>query len=84
MSTRGVDKGQKEDRPTISSPNDAVVLPEEIVKKLQARKIIRPKQLEKPLELKSDAILANRSGFIATEKGDKNFAAGESSFSSVE
>lgn len=48
----------------VNAPEDAVKLPEEIVAKLQRRKIIRSDQLKKGLELKQDSILADRTGFI--------------------
>jgi len=54
-----------EKSPTVvNAPEDAVKLPEEIVAKLQRRKIIRSDQLKKGLELKQDSILADRIGFI--------------------
>ncbi len=45
-------------------PNDPLSLPPEIIKKLQARKVIRTEQLRKGSELKQDSILADRTGFI--------------------
>ena len=61
---------QPETQLTINEPNDALTLPEEIVAKLQRRKIIQPQQLQKGLELKTDCILADRTGFIR-ETGDE-------------
>jgi hypothetical protein len=54
--------------PAINEPNDELSMPEEIVKKLRARKVIRTEQIEKGLDLKHDAILADRTGYI--EKKD--------------
>jgi hypothetical protein len=61
---------QPETQLTINEPNDVLALPEEIIAKLQTRKIIQPQQLQKGLELKTDCILADRTGFIR-EKGDE-------------
>ena len=49
---------------TINEPNDELAMPEEIIARLQSRKIIRVEQLGKGLELKQDSILADRTGFI--------------------
>ena len=57
-------QSQQQERPAINEPNDALTIPEEIVKRLTARKIIRTEQLKKGLELKQDCILADRTGFI--------------------
>ena len=55
---------QQETKPTINEPNDALAIPKEIIEKLKPRKIVRTAQLRKGLELKTDCILANRTGFI--------------------
>ena len=62
---------QQEDEVTINEPNDVLTIPEEIVVKLQARKVIRPRQLRKRLELKQDSILADRTGFIKEHKSTR-------------
>jgi len=49
---------------TINEPIDELAMPEEIIARLQSRKIIRVEQLSKGLELKQDSILADRTGFI--------------------
>jgi hypothetical protein len=54
---------------TINEPNDELAMPEEIVARLQSRKIIRVEQLSKGLKLKQDSILADRTGFIR-DKGE--------------
>jgi len=48
----------------INEPNDELTMPEEIIARLQSRKIIRVEQLGKGLKLKQDSILADRTGFI--------------------
>ncbi len=48
----------------INEPNDAVMIPQEIIDKLTTRRIIRPEKLKKGMELKQDSILADRTGFI--------------------
>lgn len=61
---------QSEMRLTINEPNDVLTLPDEIIARLQTRKIIQPQRLQKGLELKTDCILADRTGFIR-ETGDE-------------
>ena len=53
--------------PTINDPNDVLTIPKEILDKLKTRRIIRPEQLKKGLELKQDSILADRTGFIVRQ-----------------
>ncbi len=48
----------------INEPNDAVMIPQEIIDKLKTRRIIRPRELKQGFELKQDSILADRTGFI--------------------
>jgi len=60
-------ESQQQTRPTINEPNDALVIPEQIIAKLTTRRIVRPEQLLKGLELKTDCILADRTGFIARQ-----------------
>jgi len=49
---------------TVNEPNDVLEIPEEIITKLKMRKIVRIEKLQNKLELKTDFILANRTGFI--------------------
>ncbi len=55
----------------INEPNDALIIPQEIVAKLRTRKIVRVEQLEKGMELKADSILADRTGFVIKQADDK-------------
>jgi hypothetical protein len=48
----------------INEPNDELAIPEEVIAKLQSRKIIHFEQLSEGLKLKEDSILADRTGFI--------------------
>jgi len=57
-------ESQQKKEITINEPNDELAMPEEILARLQSRKIIRVEQLSKGLELKQDSILADRTGFI--------------------
>jgi hypothetical protein len=61
---------QQQPQLTINEPDDALVLPQEIIAKLKTKKTFQPKQLQKGLELKQDCILPERTGFI-TEKNGK-------------
>ncbi len=51
---------------TLNEPNDELAIPEEILDKLTARKIVRPTQLRKGLRLKQDVILTDKIGFISS------------------
>ena len=55
---------QQATKPTINEPSDALAIPKEIIEKLEPRKNVRTTQLRKGLELKTDSILVNRTGFI--------------------
>jgi len=59
-------KSREKAGPALNDPNDALTIPKEILNKLTTRKIIRPEQLKKGLELKQDSILADRTGFISS------------------
>ncbi len=59
---------EKKTEVTINEPNDAVVIPQEIIDKLQGRRIIRPERMKGKFELKQDSILANRTGFIVRKE----------------
>lgn len=59
-----IGEDEKKTEVVINEPNDAVVIPQEIVDKLQGRRIIRPERMKGKFELKQDSILANRTGFI--------------------
>lgn len=48
----------------INEPNDAVMIPQEIIDKLKTRRIIRPEKIKQGFELKQDSILADRTGLI--------------------
>ena len=66
-------KEKKKPDVAINDPNDAFAMPEEIIAKLSTRKVIRTRQLEKPLELKQDSILVDRIGFIENTNGQLIF-----------
>jgi len=57
-------KSTQPTEPTINDPNDALAIPDEILAKLKTRKIIRPEQPLKGLELKQNFVLADRTGFL--------------------
>ena len=69
--TKPQEPNKTESKVTINEPNDVVVIPQEIIDKLSTSRIIRPEKLTSRLELKQDAILANRTGFIAKRKDGK-------------
>lgn len=60
--------------PAINEPNDAVVIPKEILDKLQTRRIIRPENTSGKFEITQDSVLADRIGVIAAkEDGSREF-----------
>ena len=63
-------KPQKE-APSINEPNDPLAVPDQIVAKLESRRIIRTEQLGKGLQLEQDSILIDRSGFIKNDSHGK-------------
>jgi len=53
---------------SLNEANDVIRLPDEVLKKLGGRRIIRTEELEKGLVLESDSMLADRIGFIEGEE----------------
>lgn len=62
--TQGSQQEANEVEIKINEPNDKLAMPEEIIAKLQSRKIVHFEQLSKGLKLEEDSILADRTGFI--------------------
>jgi len=71
---------KKVHEPTINEPNDVLAMPQEILARLQTRRVVRPEQLQetqntingvrepkKGLELKADCILADRTAFLVDQ-----------------
>jgi len=52
---------------TINEPNDQLAMPRDIIAKLKTRRIVRPEQLQKGLELKADCIIADRTALLADQ-----------------
>jgi hypothetical protein len=48
----------------INDTNDALTVPEELVAKLSAQRVITTEELKEGLEIKTDSILADRTGFL--------------------
>ena len=62
---------QQTEHPAPQNPNEAndvIKMPDEVLKKLGGRRVIRTEELEKGLVLESDRMLADRIGFIEGEK----------------
>ena len=81
----------RRDRPAVSEPNDVLAIPQEIVEKLKAGRIVRPEKLgrtpkakkgvgdsasAKKAELEKDSILADRSAFLV-KHDDSRFTRGQ-------
>jgi hypothetical protein len=56
---------QPQPGPAINEQGDELVIPEQLVAKLQTSRIVRPQQLPKGLELKRDFILSDRTATLA-------------------
>ncbi|MFA5240210.1 MAG: hypothetical protein WC476_10980 [Phycisphaerae bacterium] len=57
-------EGPPKTRIAVNEPNDALAMPEEIVKKLKHRRVLRQEQLKEGVQLKQDYILAGRTAFL--------------------
>ncbi len=70
----------RRDRPAVSEPNDVLAIPQEIIEKLKAGRIVRPEKLEqkskakkgvvdsvKKAQLQQDSILADRTAFLSKQ-----------------
>ncbi len=60
-------QSKRGNRPVINEPNDALLIPEDIIAKLEVKKVIRTEQLEKGLELKQNSILADRTAILVEQ-----------------
>jgi len=60
-------RSAKDDKlqPAVSEPNDLLTIPREVMEKLEARKIVRPKQLSRAPQ--QNSILADRSAFLVRQ-----------------
>lgn len=57
----------------INEPNDTVMIPQDIINRLNTRRIIQPAEIKKGVELKHDSILSGRGGFIKRSGGKMIF-----------
>ncbi|MFA5424530.1 MAG: hypothetical protein WC374_11810 [Phycisphaerae bacterium] len=48
----------------INEPNDLVMIPQEIIDRLQTPRVIRPQDIKQGMELRQDSILSDRTGYI--------------------
>jgi len=55
----------KQTENAVADANDVVSLPVEVLEQLRSRQVIRTEQLRKPLDIRQDSILADRTGFIS-------------------
>ena len=53
----------------INEPNDALPMPEEIVRKLKSRRVLRQEQLQEGLQLKQDYVLTDRTALLGRRAG---------------
>ncbi len=78
----GLSAKESEQQPDISEPNDVLAIPQEIIEKLKAGRIVRPEELgrtpkakkevvdsasEKKAQLQQDSILADRTAFLSKQ-----------------
>lgn len=59
--------------PKPSGPDDAVVIPAEVLRRLKPKRTVAVARLARPLEAQTDNILADRIGFITGPKDSNNF-----------
>lgn len=57
---------QQKPKIAINEPNDALAIPDEIVKKLKNRRVLRREELKEGLQLKQDCVLADRTALLGT------------------
>jgi hypothetical protein len=80
--TEGLSIKESKQQPDISEPNDVLAIPQEIIEKLNAGRIVRPEKLgrtpktkkgvsdsasEKKAQLQQDSILADRTAFLSKQ-----------------
>jgi len=80
--TEGTSAKESKQQPAVSEPNDVLAIPQEIVEKLKAGRIVRPEKLgrtpktkkgvvdsasEKKAQLQQDSILADRTAFLSKQ-----------------
>jgi hypothetical protein len=85
--TEGTSAKESKQQPAVSEPNDVLTIPQEIIEKLKAGRIVRPEKLgrtpkakkdvgdsasEKKAQLQQDFILADRTAFLV-EQDDGRF-----------
>jgi hypothetical protein len=63
------DDKESPDEVKINEPNDLVMIPQEIIDKLQTPRVIRPQDIKQGMELKQDSILSDRTGYIKQSPG---------------
>ena len=63
----------KEGEISINEPNDPLAIPDEVIAQLETGKIVRSRPAQKPLELKTDFILADKIGLLV-KKPEGSFA----------
>ncbi len=56
----------------INEPNDELAMPEEIVKKLKNRRVLRNEQVKEGMQLKQDSILAGRTALLSKRADGQN------------
>jgi len=80
--TEGPSAKESEQQPDISEPNDVLAIPQEIIEKLKAGRIVRPEELgrtpkvkkevvdsasKKKAQLQNDSVLADRTAFLVEQ-----------------
>jgi hypothetical protein len=57
-------KASSETEIAINEPNDTLAIPEEIVKKLKSRRVLRQEEMKEGMQLKQDYVLTDRTAFL--------------------
>jgi hypothetical protein len=64
-------KESSEDKIAINEPNDTLAIPEEIVKKLKSRRVLRQEEIKDGMQLKQDYVLTDRTALLDKGSDDK-------------
>ncbi|MBN1391218.1 MAG: hypothetical protein JW947_00270 [Sedimentisphaerales bacterium] len=59
-------KESSETKIAINEPNDTLAIPEEIVKKLKSRRVLRQEEIKEGMQLKQDYVITDRTALLDT------------------
>jgi len=71
--TESAPDSEKQTELKINDPNDAVIIPQDVVEMLKPKRAINLAKLKKGLESEKDGIFSDRTGFIVKQPGSNSF-----------